>query len=160
MRAGRAADGGEPMTIVLTTHYLDEADAMAERVVVVDHGEVIADDTAENLKSGLAGDRVVAQVPEPDVARFAELAANARGTRAVRAVGGVVEIRTADGPGAIPGLLRAAEADGVAVAAVQIHRPTLDDVFLALTGRSLRETGIGSAPDTSLETATTGKAAA
>ncbi len=50
------------MTIVLTTHYLDEADSMAERVVVVDHGEVIADDTADALKAELAGDRLVATV--------------------------------------------------------------------------------------------------
>jgi ABC-2 type transport system ATP-binding protein len=53
-----------------------------------------------------------------------------------------VELRTADGPAAVPGLLRAADADGITVTAVQVHRPTLDDVFLALTGRSLRETSI------------------
>src|SRR5690606_11864886 len=62
MRADAVAATGEPMTIVLTTHYLDEADTMAERVVVVDHGQVIADDTAENLKADLAGDRVVMTV--------------------------------------------------------------------------------------------------
>ena len=158
MRADRAAGGGEPMTIVLTTHYLDEADAMAERVVVVDHGEVIADDTAENLKAGLAGDRVVARVSEPHVARFAELATNAPGTRDVRTTGAVVEIRTNDGPAAVPGLLRAADADGLSVATVQVYRPTLDDVFLTLTGRSLRETGIQA--ETHPQTASTGKAAA
>ncbi|ACZ32137.1 ABC transporter related protein [Xylanimonas cellulosilytica DSM 15894] len=151
MRTDRPA--GDPMTIVLTTHYLDEADAMAERVVVVDHGEVIADDTAEHLKSSLAGDRVVAHVPVGDVARFAELAANAPGTRAVQVSGDAVELRSADGPAAVPGLLRAADADGIVVATVQVHRPTLDDVFLALTGRSLRETSIH-------ETATTEEAAA
>jgi len=158
MRADRAASGAAPMTIVLTTHYLDEADAMAERVVVVDHGEVIADDTAENLKAGLAGDRVVARVAEPDVARFAELATNSPGTRAVRVTGNVVDVRTTDGPAAVPGLLRAAEADGLSVATVAVHRPTLDDVFLALTGRSLRENAIQTSPDG--ETVSTGKAAA
>ncbi len=157
MRADRS--GADPMTLVLTTHYLDEADAMAERVIVVDHGEVIADDTAEHLKSSLAGDRVVAHVAGDDVARFAELATNAPGTRSVQVADGAIEIRTADGPGAVPGLLRAADADGIAVASVQVHRPTLDDVFLALTGRSLRETGIHAAPE-GASTTTTGKAAA
>ena len=158
MRDDALATTGEPMTIVLTTHYLDEADTMAERVVVVDHGQVIADDTAENLKAGLAGDRVVARVAEPDVARFAELATNSPGTRAVRVTGNVVDVRTTDGPAAVPGLLRAAEADGLSVATVAVHRPTLDDVFLALTGRSLRENAIQTFPDG--QTVSTGKAAA
>ncbi|MEV0890820.1 ATP-binding cassette domain-containing protein [Promicromonospora sp. NPDC050262] len=153
----------EPMTIVLTTHYLDEADTFAERVIVVDHGQVIADDTADALKAELAGDLVTLRVPAEHAAALATIAERAPGTRSVRvADGGVraqaagrtpgveqtVEIRTADGPGAAPGLLRAADAAGVDVRRVDVARPTLDDVFLGLTGRSLRETGVdGAAPD-------------
>ena len=68
------ASAATPMTIMLTTHYLDEADSMAGRVVVVDNGEVIADDTAEALKADLAGDRIVVGVEPESVGRAAELA--------------------------------------------------------------------------------------
>lgn len=124
------------MTVVLTTHYMDEADAMAERVVVVDHGRIIADDTADRLKADLAGDRIVVTTSVPQ--RLAELARAQ--AREVSVEGRRVEARVADGPRALPLLLAAAQADGVPVETAQVHRPTLDDVFLTLTGRSLRET--------------------
>ncbi|MFC8801334.1 ATP-binding cassette domain-containing protein [Promicromonospora sp. NPDC057138] len=148
----------EPMTIVLTTHYLDEADTFAERVIVVDHGQVIADDTADALKAELAGDLVTLRVAPEHAATLAAAAERAPGTRSVRvephgttgdAARGAtaVEVRTADGPGATPGLLRAADAAGLAVSRVDVARPTLDDVFLRLTGRSLRETAVVDGPD-------------
>jgi ABC-2 type transport system ATP-binding protein len=149
----------EPMTIVLTTHYLDEADTFAERVIVVDHGQVIADDTADALKAELAGDLVTLRVAPEDAATLAAVAERAPGTRSVRvethdAAGGAtpvgvsstVQIRTADGPGATPGLLRAADAVGIEVTRIDVARPTLDDVFLGLTGRSLRETAVVDTP--------------
>jgi len=129
-----------PMTIMLTTHYLDEADSMAGRVVVVDHGEVIADDTAEALKADLAGDRV--EIGLDDIARVGELAAlieRMPGGRDVAVDGGTAIGRVADGPRTLPELLRAADRAGLTVVSAQVHRPTLDDVFLSLTGRSLRE---------------------
>ncbi|MFF2622337.1 ATP-binding cassette domain-containing protein [Oerskovia jenensis] len=147
MRADALATTGDPMTIVLTTHYLDEADTMAERVVVVDHGEVIADDTAEALKTNLAGDRVVLDATTPDDgARLAQLVARADGVRDVETTATQVTARAADGPALLPALLRAADHAGVVVATAQVHRPTLDDVFLALTGRSLRESGTPDVP--------------
>lgn len=167
MRADAAA-AGRPMTIVLTTHYLDEADTMAERVVVVDHGQVIADDTADALKSGLAGDRVVLRAGSADqVPALAALAERAPGTRAVLVTGGhhgatgapgtpgrpeVVTVRSADGARAVPDLVRAADAAGLDLAGVHVVRPTLDDVFLALTGRSLRETAIAADASETTET--------
>jgi len=156
MREDSLAATGEPMTIVLTTHYLDEADTMAERVVVVDHGQVIADDTAENLKADLAGDRVVVTLApargHEDGARLTEVARRVEGFReATRTPDGApagghdaaptLEVRAERGDAYLPRLLRAADADGIAVETAQVHRPTLDDVFLALTGRSLREAG-------------------
>jgi ABC-2 type transport system ATP-binding protein len=130
------------MTIVLTTHYLDEADSMAERVVVVDHGRVIADDDPESLKSTLAGDRVVATAATADAAgALARIVAALPGARDVEVDGVQVAARVKDGPSALPELVTAAVAEGVIVAGAQVHRPTLDDVFLSLTGRSLRETG-------------------
>ncbi len=130
------------MTIVLTTHYLDEADTMAERVVVVDHGRVIADDTADGLKRDLAGDRLEATAATPDdAARLAALVERLPGGREVVVSGAHVTGRVADGPASVPVVVRAADAAGVALVAVQAVRPTLDDVFLALTGRSLRDGG-------------------
>jgi len=130
------------VTVVLTTHYMDEADAMAERVVVVDHGRIIADDTPDRLKADLAGDRVVLTSPSPE--RLAALTRRGAGAgigpREVGVQGRSVEVRVPDGPRALPVLVAAAQAEGVPVDTAQAHRPTLDDVFLALTGRSLRET--------------------
>src|SRR5689334_16464256 len=127
------------MTIVLTTHYLDEADSMAERVVVVDHGEVIADDTADALKSRLAGDRLALTVAPGNQSRVRELASKLPGAREFEVAGDQVSLRVTDGPAALPILLGGAQQYGVPVAAAQVHRPTLDDVFLNLTGRSLRD---------------------
>lgn len=130
------------MTVVLTTHYLDEADSMAERVVVVDDGQVIADDTAAALKHTLAGDRLVLATADPeDAPALAALASRAPGARDVAVDGASVSARVADAPTALPEVLSAAAARGLRVARAEGHQPTLDDVFLTLTGRSLREEG-------------------
>ncbi|GAA3247209.1 ATP-binding cassette domain-containing protein [Dactylosporangium siamense] len=121
------------MTIVLTTHYLDEADTMAERVVVVDHGEVIADDTARALKAKLAGDRLILT---GDLPLLAKAAAALPSARDLTETADTVEVRVSDGPAALPELI--ASVPG-AVRTAEIQRPTLDDVFLSLTGRNLRE---------------------
>jgi ABC-2 type transport system ATP-binding protein len=127
-------------TIVLTTHYLEEADAIADRVVVIDHGLVIADDTAAGLKSGL-GDLVVLG--------FASVEDAALGAR--RAVAGldalaqvehdetVVRIRSRRGAESAPALVHELAGLGTPVRRIEVVGPTLDDVFLDLTGRSLRE---------------------
>jgi ABC-2 type transport system ATP-binding protein len=125
------------MTIVLTTHYLDEADAMAERVVVIDHGVMIADDTADRLKADLAGDRIL--VTADQATRVVDVARQVVDPQEVDVDGDVVNLRVVEGAGTLPGLLRALDAEGVAVRAAEVRRPTLDDVFLTLTGRSLRE---------------------
>ncbi|MDQ3988278.1 MAG: ATP-binding cassette domain-containing protein [Actinomycetota bacterium] len=134
------------MTIVLTTHYMDEADSMAERVIIVDRGEVIADDTAEALKARLAGDRLVVTATDDGVRRLAQLVSRLPGARDVTVDGTRVEVRVGDGPGALPELVRAAGSAGVHVTTAQVHRPTLDDVFLTLTGRTLREAEAGGDP--------------
>ncbi len=128
-------------TIVLTTHYLEEADAEAERVIVIDHGQIIADDTAPNLKATLAGD-LVTVVVDPDDAERAAVALGERGAGVERRHWGSevsVSARFDHGRNALPRLLRALEADGVLAHAADVKVPTLDDVFLSLTGRSLRE---------------------
>ena len=127
-------------TIVLTTHYLEEADAIADRVVVIDHGLVIADDTAARLKSGL-GDLVTLGFGTVDDAGLAERAA-IRLTRdaSVERAGTTVTIRTRGGAEMAPGLVQDLAVAGTPVRRIEVAGPTLDDVFLDLTGRSLRET--------------------
>ena len=127
-------------TIVLTTHYLEEADAMADRLVVVDHGRVIADDTPERLKADLAGDRLAITVAEPAQVAAVLVALDRAGAGQLHHVGRArVEARVRAGSALVPGLLRDLDRGGVDVTGVEVVRPTLDDVFLALTGRSLRE---------------------
>ncbi len=127
-------------TIVLTTHYLDEADALADRVVVIDHGRVIADDSPERLKGELAGDHV--HLVASDGRGAAALADALR--RAVPSAELVVRDRTVTGrvhggSDLLPGLLVELHGSGVSLTSMELSRPTLDDVFLILTGRSLRE---------------------
>ncbi|GAA1462113.1 ATP-binding cassette domain-containing protein [Williamsia maris] len=128
-------------TIVLTTHYLDEADAMAERVVVIDHGTVIADDSAATLKDTLAGDRVRLGAAATDLAQIAGMAEVFTETRGVEVLGdqGLVEIVATGAGHLLPRLIVEAQRRGVEVTSATVSRPTLDDVFLSLTGRSLRE---------------------
>ncbi|GGM33720.1 ABC transporter [Longimycelium tulufanense] len=127
-------------TLFLTTHYLEEADSMAERVVIIDHGEIIADGTAEQLKSELAGDHLaVTTHDEAGTRKAAEIAARIAEQGEVTVDGTVVRLRVARANAALPAYLRSVEESGVKVATAEATRPTLDDVFLALTGRSLRE---------------------
>jgi ABC-2 type transport system ATP-binding protein len=125
-------------TIVLTTHYLEEADALAERVIVIDHGRVIADDSAYRLKSGL-GDRVtLGFADERGAVTGAERASRIPGSQVERR-GAEVVARIAHGNEAVAGLIHDLHLAGRPVTSVEVARPTLDDVFLELTGRSLRE---------------------
>ncbi|MFD0517837.1 ABC transporter ATP-binding protein [Paractinoplanes durhamensis] len=125
-------------TIVLTTHYLDEADSMAERVIVVDHGRVIADDSPARLKAEHVGDTIRLGFDTEHAAAGAATVLSGRGGSAY---GKELTIRTESGPRQVPGMLEDLRSAGLPVASVEVTRPTLDDVFLTLTGRSLREGG-------------------
>ncbi|MCE7010472.1 ATP-binding cassette domain-containing protein [Kibdelosporangium philippinense] len=128
-------------TIVLTTHYLDEADSLAERVIVIDHGRVIADDTPARLKAEHASDRITLTFDNAEQAHrvtkhhalgIAEGATVTQfGTQVLLEVDGGAQIA--------PKLLRSLDDALIDVASIEVTRPTLDDVFLTLTGRSLRE---------------------
>ncbi|MFD1544621.1 ATP-binding cassette domain-containing protein [Nonomuraea guangzhouensis] len=121
-------------TLFLTTHYLEEADSMAERVVIIDNGEIIADGTAERLKNDLAGDRItITTATEQEAVTAAQL------TDEAEVQGTTVRLRVANAAAALPEYLRTLEAAGVKVVTAETARPTLDDVFLTLTGRSLTD---------------------
>lgn len=138
----RALRAGHGTTIVLTTHYLEEADQLAERVIVIDHGRVIADDTPAGLKADHAGDRVTLTFGgERDAHRAVTESLGVVAGARVERVGARVVIEVAGGVRLAPKLLRGLDDAGIEVTGVEVTRPTLDDVFLNLTGRSLREDG-------------------
>lgn len=133
-------------TVFLTTHYLDEADALSDRVIVIDHGEIIASDTPDALKDNVSGDLVELEVADAEAAATAAQVLD--GLARERSDGGGKDVEV-DGPrvsarvprasASVQGLLRDLDGRGVQVTSFQVRRPTLDDVFLTLTGRSLRE---------------------
>lgn len=128
------------MTVLLSTHYLDEADTMADRVVIVDHGTIIADDTPEALKSQHAGDRLTVTASTAQQAgTLAGLVRAWPDTTQVEAVGPQVSATISHGSARVTELVHAADAAALELVQIQVRRPTLDDVFLNLTGRSLRE---------------------
>jgi ABC-2 type transport system ATP-binding protein len=132
------------VTVVLTTHYLEEADALADRILVMDHGRVVADDTPEALKARIAGDVVTLVLDGPTPEQLTTACEAARRATPVRdVVAGVSEVLVTveSGATAVAPLLRAMDAAGLSLASVTVSRPSLDDVFLTLTGRSLREQG-------------------
>ena len=127
------------MTIFLTTHYLEEADTMAERVMIMDNGRLIADDTPARLKANLAGDRISVGLANSDKAAAAQLARNLPQARDVTLGDQKVEVTVREGEALLPEFIRRLHEQGMDVASASVRRPTLDDVFLGLTGRTLRE---------------------
>lgn len=145
-------------TIFLTTHYLEEADRYAERVMVMDRGRMIADDSADALKATLAGDLLTFGFEDAGQAGEAQRVV-ARLTPAEAALdGATVSLAVPDGDRLLPLIVRELDAAGISVRSATGVPPTLDDVFLSLTGRTLREAGEGEDSDpagTSPETAST-----
>ncbi len=118
-------------TVFLTTHYLDEADALCDRILVIDHGRIVAEGSPDELKRRVSGDLVTLTVSDP-----ARAAARCPGATVT---GDRIDFRVPRGDTALPGVLGDLGAVGITVTSIQTHRPTLDDVFLTVTGRSLRE---------------------
>nr|WP_084961559.1 ATP-binding cassette domain-containing protein [Thermoactinospora rubra] len=124
-------------TVLLSTHYLEEADALCDRLAIVDHGVVVAEGTPGTLKRELSGDVITLRLD--DAARGAEvLRPYAKETRLD---GELLRVYADDGEHALPSMLRTLEEHGLGLKSVALDRSTLDDVFLAKTGRSLRDTG-------------------
>ncbi|GAO08028.1 putative multidrug ABC transporter ATP-binding protein [Streptomyces lydicamycinicus] len=135
----RMADD-EQMTVLLTTHYLDEADHLADRLAIVDHGRVVAAGTPEELKSALRGDAVQVELAEGDSQARAVLE-RVPELREITVDGCTVRGRTDDGARALPPVLAALEKAGIGVTSATLSRPSLDDVYLRHTGRSLAAAG-------------------
>jgi len=125
-------------SVFITTHYLDEADALCDRLAIIDHGRIVAEGTSDELKRAVAGDVVTIGVNGA-----AELVARLLEAQPfVREAGhadGVVRLYVDDGEASLPLVLRLLDGQGLAPQTLALHRPSLDDVFLRQTGRSLRD---------------------
>ncbi|WP_431279458.1 ATP-binding cassette domain-containing protein [Leifsonia poae] len=126
-------------TVFLTTHYLDEADALCDRILVIDHGSIVASDTPDALKRQVAGDLIELVLHDEAQVGIAAEQLGRLGDADPDVKDRVVSVRVPNAGTELPPLLRSLDAAGVALAAIEVRRPTLDDVFLTMTGRSLRE---------------------
>ena len=124
-------------TVLLTTHYMEEAERLCERVAIVDRGKVIALDTPAGLIAGLGAEHVleIETDPAPDLARLQGLT----GVRHARIDGGIVSLTVGEVHVAVPALLDELAAASIGLKRLTTHHATLEDVFVAMTGRHLRE---------------------
>ena len=127
-------------TVFLTTHYLEEADALCDRLAIIDHGKIVAEGTSDELKQAVAGDVVTIGVngTGPSVLALVETLPFVR-EASHDDESGLVRLYVDRGEVAVPHLLRTLDAAGFAPSSIALHKPSLDDVFLRQTGRSLRE---------------------
>jgi ABC-2 type transport system ATP-binding protein len=136
--------GEERMTIMLTTHYLEEADQLANRLAIVDRGRLVTEGSPEELKSGLRGDAVVAELaPGADLAVARTAIERLGDTRDITLDGRAVRARVDHGASAVPSVLAALEGAGVTALSITVARPSLDDVYLRHTGRTFAAAEIG-----------------
>src|SRR5436305_4387322 len=125
----------ESLTILLTTHYLEEADQLADRLAIVSRGKVVVEGTPAELKAGLRGDAVQVEL-ETGAVDEAKRVLTGVGARPEQVLDGkTIVSRVEDGGRALPGIISALEGAGIAVASVSLSRPSLDDVYLHFTGR-------------------------
>jgi ABC-2 type transport system ATP-binding protein len=130
--------GEELMTILITTHYMEEADRLASRLAIVDRGRVVIDGTPAGLKSDLEGDTIQIELADPQDSG-ARLALERVGeVGETRLEGRTLYARASDGGAAIPAVLAALEAHGVKATSVTLTRPSLDEVYLRHAGRAFQ----------------------
>jgi ABC-2 type transport system ATP-binding protein len=129
----------EGMTVFITTHYLDEADALCDRIAIIDNGEIVAEGTPDDLKREIAGDvvRVGLNGSTPTAIELLTDRPFIRKLEIEQDKG--LRLYVDDGASAIPQILRVLDGEGISFGGMELTRPSLDDVFLTKTGRSLRE---------------------
>jgi ABC-2 type transport system ATP-binding protein len=128
------------LTILLTTHYLEEADRLASRLAIVDHGHVVAIGSPDELKAELRGDAIVVELADGPDERAVSVLTRVPGIGESLVDGRSLRARVDRGASAVPAVLSALEGAGIGVASVTVSRPSLDDVYLRHTGRSFRRT--------------------
>ena len=127
-------------TILLTTHYMEEADRLCERVAIMDHGKILALDTPAALKQSIGADTVVTVKATGDTGRLAELLAReVEGVTRTRHADGAVELHVQGGDRLVPRIVMAAERGGFDLVDLSVSEPSLETVFINLTGKELRD---------------------
>ncbi len=134
----------EKITIILTTHYLEEADFLCERIAIIDHGKIIALDTPENLKKVLGGDVITLDSTNPE--KLKNILGKHDWLKSVSIIENKLNIVSDNGSTAIPKLIETANNNSITINSVTLKTPTLEDVFIHYTGRTIREE-TGSAKD-------------
>jgi ABC-2 type transport system ATP-binding protein len=136
--------GEEGLAILLTTHYLEEADRLADRLAIVDRGRIVAEGTPDELKSELQGDAILVELTDrqPDQHVRASLRELDGRLRDVAVHGRTLRARTDSGASLVPAVLTALDSAGITVASVTVSRPSLDDVYLRHAGRAFSETDL------------------
>ncbi len=128
-------------TIILTTHIMEEADRLSDRIAIMDHGKLLVLDTPESLKKKIGrGDVVEIQLSNPGMNdKVVSLMRSMEGIEEVKEIKGKVNVRALDAVSKLPGMIRSIEKMGINIVDTSIRRNTLEDVFIHLTGRGLRE---------------------
>jgi ABC-2 type transport system ATP-binding protein len=132
----RLRDAGT--TVFLTTHYLEEADALCDRLAIIDHGKIVAEGTSAELKRQVAGDLVTLGV-RGDAAAALALLGEQPFVREASRDGDAIRLYVEQGETALPAILRLLDGAGLPLETIALSRPSLDDVFLHTTGRTLRD---------------------
>lgn len=133
----------ERVTILLTTHYMEEADAICDRIAIIDHGRIIKLNTSEKLKDSLGGDIILIGTDDPK--GLMALLKKPKLFGSIKERNGGLEITTKNGSQAVPKIIEMANDAGIDVASATLKRPTLEDVFISLTGNEIREEGASDA---------------
>jgi ABC-2 type transport system ATP-binding protein len=129
------------LTIFITTHYLEEADLLCDRIAIIDQGKILVEDTPSNLKQKLGGDMI--EISVDDNVKAKELISEFSSVEKIDMVGQKLRIKTKKGDEVLPSILEICKANKINVKTVALSKPSLDEVFLEYTGRSLRDTRAG-----------------
>lgn len=129
------------VTIILTTHYMEEADYLCDRVAIIDNGKIIALDTPQNLKSTVSTDIIALEISNEstNIEGFLELLNKMRWVKGVKWKSGILHLNAKDGDKKIPRLIKIANNFNVIITSVNLHKPSLEDVFIKITGKTIRE---------------------
>jgi ABC-2 type transport system ATP-binding protein len=122
--------------VVLTTHYMDEADRLSDRIAIMDYGKIIALDTSDKLKETLEGDVVIVKANNPNA--VLSLVTEKMGLSPAHVVNGMVEVTVKNGKSMLPRIVDMATQNKIFIESISLREPNLEDVFLHYTGRMIR----------------------
>ncbi len=127
------------VTVILTTHYMEEADFLCDRIAIIDHGKIVALDTPKKLKDVLGGDVVRLEIDGGKSEKLAKKLKELKWVRTIRTYNGFVAVTTSHGEKRIPELIELGQQMKLKIKSVNLRKPSLEDVFLHFTGRVIRE---------------------